>query len=250
MRLLSLTRHLKEQNWLAVLLDFLIVVVGVFIGLQVSNWNQEWMKAERESMLLHDIVEDLQADLEELDIVIEFGRLRYSAQTTLLKRATGWKIPDSYPNGLNNLESYPTPPYSEPELATEALYLSVRFASFDMETRTYSMLLASGEMKFNRYPELGEQLRKHYNEANEWTTGETAHHAPLYVKILEQLAQHGLGPLDNIDWAELDKIIASDPTLQGQLKQAIWLSNVQYIFLNMFKGNIEALIKAIESDQD
>ena len=78
----------------------------------------------------------------------------------------------------------------------------------------------------------------------------TAHHAPLYVKILEQLAQHGLGPLDNIDWAELDKIIASDPTLQGQLKQAIWLSNVQYIFLNMFKGNIEALIKAIESDQD
>ena len=112
------------------------------------------------------------------------------------------------------------------------------------------MLLASGEMKFNRYPELGEKLRKHYNEAQEWTNGETEHHAPLYVKILEQLAQHGLGPLDSIEWAELEKIISSDPTLQGQLKQAIWFNNVQYIFLNMFKSNIESLIKTIESDQD
>ena len=31
--------HVKAQNWTAVALDFLIVVMGVFIGLQVSNWN-------------------------------------------------------------------------------------------------------------------------------------------------------------------------------------------------------------------
>ncbi|WP_425411074.1 hypothetical protein [Hyphococcus sp.] len=31
--------HVKTQNWTAVALDFVIVVVGVFIGIQVSNWN-------------------------------------------------------------------------------------------------------------------------------------------------------------------------------------------------------------------
>ena len=31
--------HVKAQNWLAVFLDFVIVVIGVFIGMQVSNWN-------------------------------------------------------------------------------------------------------------------------------------------------------------------------------------------------------------------
>ena len=31
--------HVKAQNWLAVGLDFVIVVIGVFIGIQVSNWN-------------------------------------------------------------------------------------------------------------------------------------------------------------------------------------------------------------------
>jgi hypothetical protein len=32
--------HLKRQDWLAVAIDFMIVVFGVFLGLQVSEWNQ------------------------------------------------------------------------------------------------------------------------------------------------------------------------------------------------------------------
>lgn len=39
MILRSLNKHVKDQNWFAVGLDFLIVVFGVFIGLQVGNWN-------------------------------------------------------------------------------------------------------------------------------------------------------------------------------------------------------------------
>ena len=39
MILRRITEHVKAQNWFAVGLDFLIVVVGVFIGIQVSNWN-------------------------------------------------------------------------------------------------------------------------------------------------------------------------------------------------------------------
>ncbi len=31
--------HFRKQEWTAIALDFLIVVVGVFVGLQVNNWN-------------------------------------------------------------------------------------------------------------------------------------------------------------------------------------------------------------------
>lgn len=34
-----LSKHIKDQNWFAVCIDFLIVVIGVFIGIQVANWN-------------------------------------------------------------------------------------------------------------------------------------------------------------------------------------------------------------------
>ena len=40
MRLRSLTKHIREQNWLAVALDFFIVVVGILIAFQITNWNE------------------------------------------------------------------------------------------------------------------------------------------------------------------------------------------------------------------
>ena len=41
MILRRITEHVKTQNWFAVAIDFIIVVVGVFIGIQVSNWNAD-----------------------------------------------------------------------------------------------------------------------------------------------------------------------------------------------------------------
>ena len=39
--------HVKAQNWTAVAIDFVIVVVGVFIGIQGSNWNDARQEAAR-----------------------------------------------------------------------------------------------------------------------------------------------------------------------------------------------------------
>ena len=41
MLLRRITQHVKDQNWFAVFVDFVIVVIGVFIGIQVTNWNTE-----------------------------------------------------------------------------------------------------------------------------------------------------------------------------------------------------------------
>jgi hypothetical protein len=44
--------HVRTQNWFAVGLDFGIVVIGVFVGIQVSNWNQERVGAEQQQRYL------------------------------------------------------------------------------------------------------------------------------------------------------------------------------------------------------
>lgn len=33
-------QHVKEQNWFAVGLDVIVVIVGIFLGLQVQDWNE------------------------------------------------------------------------------------------------------------------------------------------------------------------------------------------------------------------
>ena len=39
--------HVAAHNWFAVTVDVLIVVLGVFIGTQVSNWNAERLEDRR-----------------------------------------------------------------------------------------------------------------------------------------------------------------------------------------------------------
>jgi len=46
MLLRRITEHVKAQNRAAVALDFCIVVVGVFIGIQGANWNFHTPKGE------------------------------------------------------------------------------------------------------------------------------------------------------------------------------------------------------------
>jgi len=64
-----ISSHIKAQNWLGVGLDFLIVVVGVFLGLQVSNWNAARADVER----ANDLIERLEADFTLLSEELAFG---------------------------------------------------------------------------------------------------------------------------------------------------------------------------------
>jgi len=52
--------HLKTQNWTAVGLDLAIVIVGVFIGMQVSNWNQARIERRETARLLLELRPALQ----------------------------------------------------------------------------------------------------------------------------------------------------------------------------------------------
>ncbi|MEL7185182.1 MAG: hypothetical protein AAFN50_01955 [Pseudomonadota bacterium] len=51
MLLRRVIEHVKSQNWLAVGIDFVIVVVGVFIGIQVSNWNDARTDQEKQQLI-------------------------------------------------------------------------------------------------------------------------------------------------------------------------------------------------------
>ncbi len=52
MLLRQITKNLKSQNWAAVSLDLAIVVLGIFLGLQVSQWYEDQQERELESSIL------------------------------------------------------------------------------------------------------------------------------------------------------------------------------------------------------
>jgi hypothetical protein len=72
--------HFRKQEWTAIAIDFVIVVVGVFVGLQVSNWNAARTTDRRSA----EFTERLRADLMEeywvyQYLVVYFGEVLTNA---------------------------------------------------------------------------------------------------------------------------------------------------------------------------
>ena len=66
MLLRSITQHVKDQNWFAVTLDFVIVVVGILIAFQITSWNEDRARDVQEAQTLQALKVDLEVTRPEL----------------------------------------------------------------------------------------------------------------------------------------------------------------------------------------
>lgn len=91
--------HVRKQEWTAIGIDFVIVVVGVFVGIQVANWNEQRSEDARANAYLARIDGNLQSDLLSIQRrevfwrqVIDHGKdaIRYAESGTLVD-GSAWK---------------------------------------------------------------------------------------------------------------------------------------------------------------
>jgi hypothetical protein len=116
MILRRLSQSIKEQNWTAIVIEFILLVSGVFLGIQVANWNAERVDASRATAYLERIRDDINADLSNYQDRISFWSdvsaygakgLAY-AETGETKGATQWDLLLAYFQSSQVAEFYTT----------------------------------------------------------------------------------------------------------------------------------------------
>lgn len=60
-------KHVTEQNWFAVGLDVIVVITGIFLGMQVSEWNESYSNIKQEQVYLKLLIRDLEQLEDALD---------------------------------------------------------------------------------------------------------------------------------------------------------------------------------------
>ncbi|MEO8460209.1 MAG: hypothetical protein ABI451_06755 [Dokdonella sp.] len=127
MILRRLSQSLREQNWTAIWIEFVLLVVGVFLGIQVANWNQERATNQQSEAFTERLREDLRTEAwnrAALDAYYE--NVQINAKKT-----------------LSALEG-------KSELADEALiiaaYRSTQFGELVRYRETYDELTSTGNM--------------------------------------------------------------------------------------------------------
>lgn len=71
MILARLSRAIRQQNWFAVALEFIIVIAGVVMGFQVTAWNEARTDRLRESVILTNLGGDFRTLVTDIDRIIE-----------------------------------------------------------------------------------------------------------------------------------------------------------------------------------
>jgi hypothetical protein len=138
--------HLKSQNWAAIGIELVIVVLGVFIGIQVSNWNER-LATDRTATLF---TEHLKADLREEHWAYQL-LISYNQEVLANAERT-----------VNALENRTT-------LTDEALLVSAyRATQYKQRLRrrsTYDELISTGKIGLIRDRSLRDAAMRVYNVA-------------------------------------------------------------------------------------
>lgn len=67
--------------------EIILVVIGILIAVQINNWNEERIQTADEEKILLNLKTDLQADLVQLDTMINYASQKVAAAKNIKKRA-------------------------------------------------------------------------------------------------------------------------------------------------------------------
>ena len=240
MLLRRITQHLKEQNWFAVFLDFMIVVVGVFIGIQVANWNQSNLQREDTGLILQQLESDFSNILVATDRAIDRHKRNVSSAYRLI---TGIR----------------TQKFVEESLHPDLIEV-VEFNTPSLPSSTYTEIVASGRLKLIQNEDLADALKQYH----EYISLVNNH----YGVFIEQLdyAQNVLMRAQTITVEEAaksdfsaiatelvsvdKKMLIEDPEMHTVLQIAYGVQNNIHVVLVRNRNNIQRILEMIQQERD
>jgi hypothetical protein len=156
-----LAQHLKEQNWTAISIEFVLLVLGVFLGIQVANWNEARVERELIRGHLSEIAEDLRRHNSMREDLEDSARLRIAAVDYVYQQAFGIILPVELRLAKRRWTAPPVEPFPPDQL--DHLMGSVNLVRISVRSRNgYESLMSSGRLGLLRNRELALRIQQYY----------------------------------------------------------------------------------------
>lgn len=248
-----IVQRLKDHDWLAVVIEILIVVVGVLIALQVSNWNDERKDTARGRDYLRRMDAELQSDVKMIAAISVFRRQVYdygmaavaNAEHGTLYQGSAWKTVLAY-------------------------YQASQVWPYRIPDTTFQEIRSNGDLDLIRNPTLRNHVSSHYGNSSGSQVVEVLGVIPKYREdvrgltpwaIQQYIWQHCYDALTGtqrlldcpapVSEAEAQTVLEqyrASPELTRELR--FWMANVStsQILMLTIKTEAEDLDKEIQDE--
>ncbi len=244
MILRRLSQSLKEQNWTAIWIEFILLVSGVFLAIQVANWNESRKESAQEAAYLKNLAEDIRSDINEIDETIAVSRWRMSVLQALIVKSTGKPMPATYSLPIGVVPVQQAPAYTDAGNKSVGLaYVYVR--TIDGNRSTYETIINTGGIGLIQDAKLLEQIQVYYADVDELKDFERN----LQIdcdNAVQALHAAGASPIDTNNLGELSAIVANNPKLMATSKTALGSTGYQIGILLDLRQHAEKLANEID----
>ncbi len=195
MLLRRISAHVRGENWFAVVLDLLVVVVGLFLGLQIDTWWEGQKEARIESTYLQEIREDFELNRSSLHEQISDVEQIIRSMIVLHEQST-------------LVESS----FSIVEL-NQNFSLINDMPTFVIATRAYVNLTGSGDLKLLQNRPLKNLLAAYYAAADLTALVQATHEMELVQTFQPYI-------IDNLDYAAVKRDLVEDFPLTASSEES------------------------------
>ena len=240
MLLQSITKHVKEQNWFAVALDFFIVVVGILIAFQISNWNAARQEVASQQLVHQRLQQDFDLIEQESDQAVAYIEELMTSLITLQNAIARGSVEDG-----------------EEEQIKHALERWFSYPTFNQRSGTYIELLSSGRLDLIDSEKLRIELSEYDRGVQQSKFNETRIHEFLIQNVtISDIGRHRTfaqpyrndrkeivrGQITSFDFAAM----ASDVNLRFQLDAII--ENRTWLIGNIYgqRRNAQSVVSLLQ----
>ena len=244
MLLRRITKHVTDQNWFAVFIDFLIVVVGVFIGIQVANWNERQAEHELAKRYVAQLKGDIRADMVDIDTSFTTSEWRLAALTVLLEKA-----------GIPTVDKYNVP---ERELIIARVPIADDTITYLMNAAAFTRFLDDDQPAYHSLVNAGNA--RLIGQLKPWPCIQSYYAQYKEVRLFEErlllfrtemvrtLHDAGLSIAGNVAEKETLERIHNQPALSASMSSYRLFTYYYMSVLDELRQGAKLLLTALETD--
>lgn len=242
-----LAQHLREQNWTAICIEFVLLVLGVYLGLQAANWNE----ARAEQALVRGHLSEIAADLRrhnDLSADLDSSaKMRIAAVDYVYREAFGTQLPTTLMLAKVEWKAPVVEPFPVEQL--DQLMGSINLVRVSVRSRTgYESLMSSGRLGLIRNRELAKQIQNYFGDYDDLLDTQTQ----VFRNFRNHgaMAQYDLGvsTFDQRPAAEIIALAREDKSFAAYLRsQREWAILHANLLANIDRDT-KTLLAAIEKE--
>jgi hypothetical protein len=211
----------RAQNWFAVGIDFLIVVIGILMAFQITEWAATRSDLARERQIIQGFIADIERDRAEYSSSIASDEYRVIAANASLVGAGLPPIDFAWRRRETDLAEYN---FETSKLAAENVHQFKRLWSDIVigyhptpSTSTYDTLVGAGEMKVIRDARVVRDIQAYHN-LQESVVKQTDKLLEIRRDVIGIGASNGLAPYVSVPSDEYFGNVRDNPELAAAIR--------------------------------